>query len=115
MARNHYYLSIADLARARGDDPRFAYEGSGPNDFAATLQQALRDDALFQRWRAVQPDPDAVDSSLGSTDPGAQVTAQVADLHTDVDLVTDLPMSVVRHRLYLLIGAAWQLRDMRAV
>jgi hypothetical protein len=31
-----------------------------------------------------------------------------------VDLVTDLPMSVVRHRLYLLIGAAWQLRDLRA-
>ncbi|TPG06475.1 hypothetical protein EAH75_17710 [Rhodanobacter glycinis] len=115
MARNHYYLSIADLARARGDDPRFAYEGAGPNDFAATLQQALRDDALFQRWRAAQPDPDAVDSSLGSTDPGAQVTAQVTDLHTDVDLITDLPMSVVRHRLYLLIGAAWQLRDMRAV
>jgi hypothetical protein len=115
MARNHYYLSIADLARARGDDPRFAYEGAGPNDFAATLQQALRDDALFQRWCAAQPDPDAVDSSLGSTDPGAQVTAQVADLHTDVDLITDLPMSVVRHRLYLLIGAAWQLRDMRAV
>ena len=44
----------------------------------------------------------------------AQVTAQVADLRTDVDLITDLPMSVVRHRLYLLIGSAWQLRDMRA-
>jgi hypothetical protein len=113
MARNHYYLSIADLAHARGDDPRFAYDGAGPNDFAATLQQALRDDGLFQRWRAVQPDPDAVDGSLGATDPAAQVNARVADLRTDVDLVTDLPMSVVRHRLYLLIGAAWQLRDLR--
>lgn len=114
MARNHYYLSIADLARARGDDPRFAYAGAGPNDFAAALQQALRDDALFQRWRAAQPDPDAVDGSLGSVDPAAQVTAQVSDLRTDVDLITDLPMSVVRHRLYLLIGSAWQLRDLRA-
>jgi hypothetical protein len=114
MARNHYYLSIADLAHARGDDPRFAYDGAGPNDFAAALQQALRDDALFQRWRAAQPDPDAVDNSLGSVDPSAQVTAKVSDLRTDVDLITDLPMSVVRHRLYLLIGAAWQLRDLRA-
>jgi hypothetical protein len=114
MARNHYYLSIADLTHARGDDPRFAYDGAGPNDFAAALQQALRDDALFQRWRAAQPDPDAVDGSLGVVDPAAQVTAQVSDLRTDVDLITDLPMSVVRHRLYLLIGAAWQLRDLRA-
>ena len=114
MARNHYYLSIADLAHARGDDPRFAYDGAGPNDFAAALQQALHDGGLFQRWRAAQPDPDAVDTSLGATDPTAQVNARVADLRTDVDLVTDLPMSVVRHRLYLLIGAAWQLRDLRA-
>jgi len=114
MARNHYYLSIADLAHARGADPRFAYDGAGPHDFAAALQQALRDDGLFDRWRAAQPDPDAVDASLAATDPAAQVSAQVADLHTDVDLVTDLPMSVVRQRLFLLIGAAWQLRDMRA-
>jgi hypothetical protein len=114
MARNHYYLSITDLARSRGADPRFAYDGAGPNDFATALQQALRDASLFERWRAAQPDPDAVDTSLAATDPTAEVHAQVADLHTEVDLLTDLPMSVVRHRLYLLIGAAWKLRDMRA-
>ena len=114
MARNHYYLSVADLAHARGDDPRFAYDGAGPNDFAAAVQQALRGDELFQRWRAAQPDPDAVDSSLAVVDPAAEVTAKVADLQTDADLITDLPMSVVRHRLYLLIGSAWQLRDLRA-
>jgi hypothetical protein len=114
MARNHYYLSIADLAHARGEDPRFAYDGAGPNDFSAALQQALRGDELFERWRAAQPDPDAVDRSLAVTDPATEVSAKVADLHTEVDLVTDLPMSVVRHRLYLLIGSAWQLRDMRA-
>ena len=114
MARNRYYLSIADLAHARGADERFRYDGAGPNDFAAALQQALRTDDLFQRWRAAQPDPDAVDGSLGTTDPGAEVTAKVADLHTDVELTTSLPMSVVRHRLYLLIGSAWQLHDVRA-
>ena len=114
MARNNYYLSIADLAHARGDDPRFAWDGSSPEGFAATMQQALRSDSLFERWLAVQPDPDAVESSLTATDPAAEVSARVADLHADVDLITDLPMSVVRHRLYLLIGSAWQLRDMRA-
>ncbi len=114
MARNCYYLSIADLAHARGADERFAYSGAGPNDFASALQAALRTDALFVRWRAAQPDPDAVDTSLAAADPSASVTAQVADLHTDVELHTDLPMSVVRHRLYLLIGAAWTLRDVRA-
>ncbi|MEP6899238.1 MAG: hypothetical protein ABI870_11970 [Rhodanobacter sp.] len=114
MARNHYYLSIADLAHARGADPRFAFGGAGPNDFASSLQQSLRGDDLFQRWRAAQPDPDAVDNSLAVTDQVAEVSAKVVDLHTEVDLLTVLPMSVVRHRLYLLIGSAWQLRDMRA-
>lgn len=114
MARNRYYLSIADLAHARGEDARFSYDGAGPNDFAAALQQALRGDELFQRWRAAQPDPDAVDASLGTTDSAAEVTAKVADLRTDVELTTSLPMSVVRHRLYLLIGSSWQLRDMRS-
>lgn len=114
MARNRYYLSIGDLAHARGADPQFAWEGVAPDDFAAALQQALRGDGLFQRWRAVQPDPDAVDASLAATDPAAQVSARLADLHVEVELTTDLPMSVVRHRLRLLIGTAWQLRDMRA-
>ena len=114
MARNRYYLSIADLAHARGADARFAYAGAGPNDFADALGSALRTDALFVRWRAAQPDPDSVDDSLAAVDPSASVTASVADLHTDVELVTDLPMSVVRHRLYLLIGAAWTLRDVHA-
>lgn len=114
MARSHYYLSIDDLAKARGSDPQFSYDGAGPGDFATALQQALRDASLFERWRAAQPDPDAVDASLGATDPQAEVTAKVSDLHIEVDLLTILPMSVVKQRLNLLIGGAWQLRDMRA-
>jgi hypothetical protein len=114
MARSHYYLSIADLAKARGSDPQFSFAGAGPDDFAAALQQALREADLFNRWRAAQHDPDAVDDSLAATDPQAEVTAKVSDLHTDVELLTALPMSVVRQRLNLLIGSAWQLRDMRS-
>ncbi|PWK83901.1 hypothetical protein [Fulvimonas soli] len=112
--RSRYYLSIADLARARGAEPSLSHDGAGPGDFAAALQEALRTPALFERWRAMRPDPDEVDASLGATDPAATATAKVADLRTDVELVTSLPMRVVRHRLDLLIGPNWQLRDMRA-
>ncbi|NII72780.1 hypothetical protein FHW84_001346 [Dyella sp. SG562] len=113
-SRSHFYLSIDDLGRARGPEPSLSYQGAGPNDFAAALQQALREPGLFERWRAMQEEPDEVDPALGKTDPSAQVNAQVADLHTEVDLITDLPMSIVRHRLNLLIGPSWKLRDMRA-
>ena len=112
--RNHYYLSVDDIRRARGADPALAWQGSNPDDLAVSLQEALRGDGLFERWRAMQPDPDEVDMSLAATDPQARASARVADLHVDLDLVTDLPMRVVRTRLNWLIGANWQLRDMRA-
>ncbi len=114
MSRNHYYFSIDDLAHARGSEPSLAWEGLDPPSLAQTLQQALRGTDLFERWRALQAEPDEVDTALAATDPQAVVNASVADLGTDLDLVTDLPMSVVRHRLNLLIGPSWKLRDMRA-
>jgi hypothetical protein len=112
-SRNHYYLSIADLAHARGSDAALRWEGAGPGDFAAALQEALRSRALFERWLAQQPEPETVDPSLGGTDGHAQVQARVTDLHVEVDVLTALPMSLLRQRLNWLIGAAWQLRDVR--
>ena len=112
--RNHYYLSVDDIRHARGGDPGLAWQGSSPDDLAAALQEALRGTGLFERWRAMQPDPDEVDMSLAATDPQATAGARVADLRVDVDLVTDLPMRVVRPRLNWLIGPSWKLRDMRA-
>ncbi|WP_243042903.1 hypothetical protein [Dyella sedimenti] len=111
--RSHYYLSIDDLARARGPVPALSYDGAGPDDLAAAVQAALRTPVLFERWRAMQDEPDEVDPALAATDPSATVSAHVHDLRIDVDLVTSLPMSIVRHRLNLLIGPSWQLRDMR--
>lgn len=111
--RAHYYLQIKDLAHARGPEPALSYDGAGPNDFAAALQEALRSPLLFQRWRAMQPDPDGVDEHLGVTDQLAMVSAKVADLYTDVEVTTDLPMSIVRQRMNWLIGASWQLHDVR--
>jgi hypothetical protein len=112
--RNHFYLSVDDIRRARGADPALSWQGSSPDDLAAAVQDALRGTGLFERWRAMQPDPDEVDMALAATDPQATAGARVADLHVDLDVVTDLPMRVVRPRLTWLIGSSWQLRDMRA-
>lgn len=111
--RNHYYLTIADLSRARGSDAALSWDGAGPADFAAALQEALRSRALFERWLAKQPEADDVDPALGATDPQAQVQARVVDLHVEVDVLTGLPMSLLRQRLEWLIGEAWQLHDVR--
>ena len=111
--RSHYYLQIKDLAHARGAEPSLSYSGAGPNDLAAALQEALRSPLLFQRWRAMQADPDSVDERLGITDQLATVTVKVEDLHTEVSVISDLPMSILRQRLNWLIGANWQLHDVR--
>lgn len=112
-SRNHYYLSIANLTQARGSDAALSWNGTDPADFAAALQEALRSPTLFEQWRAQQPDPDAVDPALGATDAQAQARARLVDLHVEVDVLTSLPMSLLRQRLDWLVGAAWQLRDVR--
>lgn len=111
--RSHYYLQIEDLVHARGAEPALSYDGAGPNDFAAALQEALRSPLLFQRWRAMQPDPEDIDIRLCITDQLAHVSAKLVDLHTEVEVISDLPMSILRQRLNWLIGAAWQLHDVR--
>jgi hypothetical protein len=109
-----YYLSLPDPQRARGSDAAFAFSAHGAAEFAAQLQDALRSDALFQRWRAAQEDPDAVDESLGATDPQARVEGQQRDLRIDLVATTSLPGNVFKHRLRLLAGSGWELRDVTA-
>jgi hypothetical protein len=112
-SRSHYYIRIDDLAHARGVQAELSYSGAGPNDLAAALNEALRSPLLFQRWRALQADPDEVDERLGVTDQQARASAKAVDLHTEVEVITDLPMSILRQRLNWLIGANWQLHDVR--
>lgn len=106
-----FYLSIANLATARGPDPDLSFQGAAPQSFAAALQEALRKPVLFERWKAKQPDPDKVDPSLAPVDLAATVTATPHDLHTDIEVVTTLTHFVLRHRLFILIGPHWQLHD----
>lgn len=109
-----YYLTIANLAQARGPDPELAFHGSSPTSLAEALQEALRQPVLFQRWKARQPDPDEVDQSLAPVDPTATVTAEMHDLHVAVQVVTTLTHFILRHRLFILIGPNWQLHDVAA-
>ena len=109
-----YYLSLPDPARARGSDAAFAFDAHGADEFARQLEDALRNGTLFERWRAAQEDPDEVDPSLGATDPEARVEGRQDDLHIDLVATTSLPGSILRHRLALLAGSAWELRDVTA-
>lgn len=108
-----YYISLPDPGKARGNDPALAFTASGAHGFAEQLQEALRTDGLFRRWMAGQDDPDAVDPTLGNSDPAANVTGEQDDLHIDLLVTTSLPGAVLKHRLQLLAGPHWQLRDVR--
>ncbi|MGH8042673.1 MAG: hypothetical protein ACREPN_11575 [Rudaea sp.] len=115
MSAQRYYLSIDDLTRARGEFDELSFHGNSPDSFAVLLQSALREPTLWRRWRAMQPDPDAVDPALGASDPQATVSAAQSDMHTDIVVTTSLPHAVLKHRLTLLVGAHWSLRDVKAI
>lgn len=108
-----YYISLPDPAKTRASGS-FAFKSQGAEGLAGELQQALRSDGLFERWRAAQDDPDGVDPSLGATDPSATVEGKQDDLHVDLIAVTALPGSVFKQRLRLLAGSTWELRDVSA-
>ncbi len=105
-----YYISLPDPAKARASG-EFSFRSQGAEGLAQELQDALRGDGLFQRWRAAQDDPDAVDGALGATDPTASVSGRQDDLHIDLVVVTSIAGSVFKHRLRLLADSAWELRD----
>jgi hypothetical protein len=109
-----YYITLPDASRARGSDARFAFTAVGAEGFSEQLQDALRSDGLFERWRAVQDDPDGVDPALGSVDPHASVQGQQKDLHVNLVVTTAIPGTVLKHRMRLLAGSHWELRDVTA-
>lgn len=107
-----FYFRLPDPAR--GSDADLAFKSQGAEGLAAELQDALRSDALFQRWRVKQEDPDEVDPAFGATDASATVQGEQHDLHIDLVVITSLPSAVLRQRLGLLAGDGWQLRDVSA-
>ena len=114
MSTQRYMFVIDDLPRARGESSELSFHGDSPESFAALFQQALREPTLWQRWLAMQPDPDAIDQSLGANDPNATVVAHQSDIHVSVEVRTSLPHAILQHRLMLLVGKHWTLRDVSA-
>jgi len=112
--RTRYYLTLPDAGRARGSDADTAFHAQGADALAQELQDALRREDLFERWRMKQPDPDAVDPALGAIDPSAVVSGQQRDLQVDLVATTSIPGPVFKQRLRLLAGHAWKLTDVRA-
>lgn len=112
--KTRYYLRLPDPAKARGSDLALAFKSEGAEGLAAELQQALRETSLFDRWRARQEDPDAVDASMGATDPEASVRGEQQDLAISLVATTSVSGSVFKHRLRLLAGNGWELRDVTA-
>lgn len=109
-----FIFSIDDLPKARGESHELSFQGGSADSFAALLQQALREPSLWQRWRAMQPDPDAVDPALGANDPAATVEAHQSDVHVSVTVTSSLPHAIIKHRMTLLVGKHWTLRDVSA-
>ncbi|NZA27268.1 hypothetical protein H0E84_12830 [Luteimonas sp. SJ-92] len=107
-----YFIRLPAPERTRASGEH-AFRSQGADGFAEELQEALRGDALFVRWRDAQEDPDGVDPALGATDPQARVDGEQNDLHIDLVAHTSIPGSVLKHRLRLLAGGTWQLRDVR--
>lgn len=111
--RHCYDFSIADLASARGEIAELAFDGAGPNHLAAAVQEALRYPGFHQQWRQLTGASETDAASLALTDDQALARARVEDLAIELEVITTLPMRIVRHRLDLLIGEHWQLRDVR--
>lgn len=114
-ATQRYFFRINNLEHAQGEDSELAFNGASPASFAEQFQRGLRQSDLFKRWRDKQEDPDAVPDELSPFDSQATVEAEGSDLHTDVTVTTDLPHQVVAHRLTLLVGRDWTLRDVRKI
>ena len=109
-----YYLRLPEPERARGGDAALAFRSQSAEGLAAELQDALRSDALFQRWRAQQDDPDGVDPALGATDPGASVQGSLRSVHVELVVATSLSGNLLKQRLRWLAGSHWELRDVSA-
>ena len=108
-----YHIRLPDPARARGATPELSFTANGAQTFAEQLQSALATAELFERWRALQPDPDDVDPALGATDPSATVSGAQQDLHVDLVADTRISGDILKQRLRLLAGSHWELRDVR--
>lgn len=106
-----YFISVADISAARGSIHELSFQGGSPQFLAEALEKALRYPGLWERWRDLQEDPDAVDPASGAIDPRAEVRGSLHSGRAELIVTTLLPHAIIKHRLDLLIGPNWALRD----
>jgi len=112
--KTRYYIRLPDPGQARGPDPALAFHSDSAEGLATELQAALSTPVLFERWRTLQADPEAVDAMLGVVDPDATVSGSHQDLAVELIVTTSLPGEAFKHRLRLLAGGQWQMSDVTA-
>ena len=108
-----FLIHIEHFTRARGTEPALAFTGSSPQALADAIEDALRNLAQFERWRALQGEPDKVPAALAAVDAGAGVRATQRDLHVELEIRSSLPMKIIAQRLTWLIGPHWDLRNVK--
>ena len=75
------------------------------------LNDARIDERLGVGDRSI--DVSEVDPALGVVDPQATVSGRQRNLGVDLVVETTIPGDILRHRLGLLAGGAWELRNVR--
>lgn len=106
-----YFITIEDISSSRGDSGELSFDGDSPEHLARVLEAALREADFSARWRAMQESPDEVDPATIAVDPGATVSGSLESQRSEMIVTTNLPHAIVKHRLDLLIGRHWKLRD----
>ena len=85
---------------------------AGKADAAATACDSYAKSQLGDKTYSL--DKAALAKSMAAVDPQAKVEGKQHDLAVDLVATTDLPGAVFKHRLKLLAGSGWQLRDVTA-
>lgn len=106
-----YFITIEDISSSRGDSSELSFDGDSPEHLAQKLEAALREPDFSARWRAMQEDPDEIDAATIAVDPAATVSGSLEAQRSELIVTTNLPHAIVKHRLDLLIGRHWKLRD----
>ena len=106
-----YYISLKDPEKARGNDPAFSFSAQRRRRIRrATAGSVARRRPVPALARCATGSRSG-GCSLGAIDPGATVKGEQHNLQIDLIVVTTIPGSVFKHRLRLLAGNAWELRD----
>lgn len=112
--KTRYFITLPDTEKLAGDGDSLRFASRGAEGIAAELQAALREGGVFAAWLRGQDNPDDIDPRLAENDPAATVEGQLEDLSIKLVVTTTLNGEAFRHRMRLLAGNHWQLRDVTA-